>query len=148
MVFMDFSQYRYCFGCGADNPAGLQLKPQYKGEKSHIEFLVKSEYCGYPGVLHGGVAGILFDEAMFYAIARTGMETVTLSMTIDYKSPALINERLVCEGWIEKQEGRKIEVAAIIQEQSTGRVTASGRGNFLQIDAAAFLKRHASGAGS
>ena len=36
-----------CFGCGKDNPVGLRLNIRHIGDKSHIEFEVKPQYCGY-----------------------------------------------------------------------------------------------------
>ena len=51
-----------------------------------------------------------FDEAMFYAIKKVGIVTVTVSMTVDYVSPGLEGHLLICEAEIEKQEGRRIDV--------------------------------------
>jgi uncharacterized protein (TIGR00369 family) len=123
-----------CYGCGQDNPIGLKLKNKYIGEKSQIEFKVKHDYCGHPGLLHGGVVGILFDEVMFHAIARLGIEIVTLSITIDYKNPALEGHQLICEAWIEKHDGRKIDVVAVIIDSETGRVIAESKGKYLEVD--------------
>lgn len=139
---MNLSAYSHCYGCGKDNPIGLRLKISYAGDKSHIEFVVKPEYCGYPGIMHGGVTGTLLDEVMFYAVAQTGLETVTTSMSIDYRSPALVDETLICEGWIEKREGKQIEVAARITVQGSGRVTATARGKFLEYSFEVLLARH------
>jgi uncharacterized protein (TIGR00369 family) len=123
-----------CYGCGKDNPIGLQLRNNYIGEKSHIEFEVKRDYCGHLGLLHGGVIGILFDEVMFHAIARLGIEIVTLSITIDYKNPALEGHHLICEAWIEKHDGRKIDIVAAIIDSETGKVIAESKGKYLEVD--------------
>jgi uncharacterized protein (TIGR00369 family) len=131
---METTSLNHCFGCGKDNPIGLHLKNTYISEKSHIEFKVNPEYCGHPGLLHGGVTCILFDEVMFYAVARLGIETVTLTITIDYKSPALEGHHLICEAWIKKHDGRKIDVVAIINDSETGRVIAEGKGKYLEVD--------------
>lgn len=129
-----------CFGCGKDNPVGLHLVNTYIDDRAHIEFEVKSDYCGHPGLLHGGVIGILFDEVMFYAIARLGIQSVTLNMTIDYKSPALMGRFLICEAWITGQEGRKIDVAAVITDRDTGRVIAESTGKYLEVDMKKFME--------
>jgi uncharacterized protein (TIGR00369 family) len=129
-----------CFGCGKDNPIGLHLKNSYIGEKSHIQFEVKTQYCGHPGLMHGGVTGILFDEVMFYAIARLGIETVTLTMNIEYISPALEGHILICEAELENHDGRKIDVVAEINDAETGKLIGKAKGKFLEVDLDKVLK--------
>lgn len=131
---MEIINLNRCYGCGKDNPIGLHLRNNYVGEKSHIEFVVKRDYCGHPGLLHGGVIGILFDEAMFHATDRLGIDIVTLTITIDYKNPALEGHQLICEAWIEKHDGRKIDVVAVINDGETGKVIAESKGKYLEVD--------------
>ncbi len=131
-----------CYGCGKDNPVGLRLNISHIGDKSHIEFEVKPEYCGYPGIMHGGVTGILFDEAMYHAVAKSGIKVVTVNMNIDYVSPAFQGHILVCEGEIENRDGRKIDVRATIHDKSSGKLVAKGRGRFLQVDLNKVLDRN------
>ncbi|HPP36323.1 MAG TPA: PaaI family thioesterase [Clostridiales bacterium] len=131
---MDIVNIHNCYGCGKDNPVGLRLNISHIGDKSHIEFEVKPQYCGYPGVLHGGLAAVLFDEAMFHAIAKSGIEAVTASMSIEYISPAFEGHILVCEGEIENRDGRKIDVVATLTDKASGRIIAKARGRFLEVD--------------
>jgi uncharacterized protein (TIGR00369 family) len=123
-----------CFGCGKDNPIGLKLDITYVENKSHIEFEVGPYHCGYPGLMHGGLIGMLFDEAMFYAIKKVGIVTVTVSMTVDYISPGLEGHLLICEAEIEKQEGRRIDVIAEIKDADGGKLIAKAKGRFLEVD--------------
>ncbi len=131
-----------CFGCGKDNPVGLRLNIRHIGDKSHFEFEVKPQYCGYPGVLHGGIFAVLFDEAMFHAIAKSGIEAVTVSMDIDYVSPAFEGHILVCEGEVEKRDGRKIDVIATLTDAASGKLIAKARGRFLEVDLNKVLDRN------
>lgn len=131
---MDIVNINNCYGCGKDNPVGLRLNISHIGDKSHIEFEVKPQYCGYPGVLHGGLAAVLFDEAMFHAIAKSGIEAVTASMNIEYISPAFEGHILECEGEIENRDGRKIDVVATLTDKASGRIIAKARGIFLEVD--------------
>jgi uncharacterized protein (TIGR00369 family) len=124
----------HCFGCGADNPAGLKLKKSYVGDQARIELIVKPEHTGYPGLMHGGITCVLFDEVMFHAIARNEVVAVVAKMTVDYRSPALVGDLLVCEAWIVKQDGRKIDVAATIVNGKTNATVAEGRGLFVEVD--------------
>ena len=124
----------HCFGCGADNPAGLHLRKTYHGEKARIEFLVRPEYTGYPGLMHGGITCVLFDEVMYHAIARRGMVAVVANMNVDYRSPALVGDDLICEAEVIGQERRKIEVAASIRNERTNALVAEGKGLFIEVD--------------
>lgn len=123
-----------CFGCGVDNPVGLHLEKRYVGDKARIDFTVEPEYTGFSGLMHGGVTCILFDEVMFHAIAKKEIVAVIAKMTVDYRSPALVGDRLVCESQIVKQEGRKIEVAATIVNGKTKAIVAEGKGLFIEVD--------------
>ena len=123
-----------CFGCGADNPLGLQLIKKYVGDKARIEFTVKPEYTGYPGLMHGGITCVLFDEVMYHAIARKGIIAVIAKMTVDYRSPAVVGDILLCEAWILKHEGRKLDISASIINGRTGALVAEGKGLFIEVD--------------
>ena len=133
---LEIANLNRCFGCGKDNPVGLHLEITYVNDKPRIEFIVGPDYCGYPGIMHGGAIATLFDEIMFHTIARLGIKAVTTSMTIDFKSPALEGHHLVSEAWVKNREGKgkRIEVDAVITDSGTGRVIAEGRGRFLEID--------------
>lgn len=133
---MEIANLNRCFGCGKDNPIGLRLEITYVNDKTHIEFIVGPEYCGYPGIMHGGAIATLMDEVMFHTIARLGIQAVTASMTIDFKNPALEGRHLAAEAWVKNRDGKgkKIEVEAIITDSGTGKVIAEGRGKFVEID--------------
>lgn len=131
---MDTISLDNCFGCGKDNPIGLHLNNTYVENKSHIEFEVNANHCGYPGLMHGGLTGMLFDEAMFYAIKKSGIITVTVSMTIDYISPGLEGHMLICEAEIDNIDGRRIDVAGEIKDTENGKLIAMASGRFLEVD--------------
>ncbi|HEY3421475.1 MAG TPA: PaaI family thioesterase [Methanomassiliicoccales archaeon] len=123
-----------CFGCGKDNPIGLHLKKEYRGNKAHIEFSVKPEYTGYPGLMHGGVTCVLFDEVMYHAVARNETVAVIAKMTVDYRSPALVGDLLICEAEVVRREGRKIDVYATIVNGTTNVLVAEAKGLFIEVD--------------
>lgn len=133
---MEIANLNRCFGCGEDNPVGLRLKITYVNDKSHIEFIVGPDYCGYPGIMHGGAIATLVDEAMFHAVARLGVKAVTTSMTVDFKNPALEGHHLVSEAWVKNRagKGKRIEVDAVVTDSGTGKVIAEGKGKFAVTD--------------
>lgn len=128
------SDFTNCYGCGPDNPIGFRLKYSFIGERSHIEFEVGPEHCGYPGLMHGGVTCVLFDEAMYHVIARTVPEVVTISMAVDYKSPGFEGHKLICEAWVEKREGRRIDVSSSLVDGLTKKVVAEARAVYQEVD--------------
>lgn len=84
--------------------------------------------------MHGGVTCVLFDEVMFHAIARKGVVAVIAKMAVDYRSPALVGDLLVCEAEVVKYDGRKIDVLATIVNGKTNAIVAEGRGLFVEVD--------------
>ena len=76
---------------------------------------------------------MLFDEAI-HVIARTVPEVVTVSMAVDYKSPGFEGHRLICEAWVEKREGRRIEVSSALVDASTKKVVAEARAVYREVD--------------
>ncbi len=135
----------HCYGCGAENPKGFHLKKAYAGDRSRIEFDVLPEHSSYPGLMHGGVTCVLMDEAMYHAVARLGIEAVTTSLTVEFKSPALVGQHLVCEAWVVEREGKRIEVRAALVEAGSGAAIADGRGSFQEIDLDRFMRKHSPG---
>ena len=71
---------------------------------------------------------------MSHAIARKGAVAAVENMSVDHRSPTLVEGLLVCEAWIVRHEGRKIDVAATIVNGRTNAAVAEGRGSFLEAD--------------
>lgn len=138
----------HCYGCGAENPRGLHLRKSYADGCARIEFEVLPEHNSYPGLMHGGLTCVLMDEVMYCAISHLGIEAVTVSLTVDYRSPAMVGQRLVCEAQVVERKGREIEVRASIVEAVSERLVAEGRGRFLEVDLERFMARHGRGTAS
>ena len=53
-----------CFVCGLENPVGLHINFYETGPgEVSADFTPAEHYQGYPGVLHGGIAATILDEA-------------------------------------------------------------------------------------
>lgn len=52
---------RNCYGCGADNEHGLQIKSFTDGDEVIAHWKPQENYCAYPGFLNGGIASTLID---------------------------------------------------------------------------------------
>ncbi len=98
----------HCWGCGADNPAGLHLKSTWDGRRAVARFRPVPVFAAGPlHFLNGGIIATLLDcHGVCTAIARAyddegrpiGSEPeiwcATASMAVDYLRPTPITEEL------------------------------------------------------
>jgi acyl-coenzyme A thioesterase PaaI-like protein len=121
-AFQDQGSVLHCFGCGADNPNGLQLKSYWEGNDAVAKWTPQPFHCGEDAkVTTGGVIASLIDcHCVNLAIAHSyrtekrpiGSEPrifcVSAQMNISFQKPAPIQGPLVLRASIVKAEGRKI----------------------------------------
>jgi hypothetical protein len=95
----------YCWGCGADNPAGLHLKSYWDGEMAVAEWIPRDEFAAGPRhFLNGGIIGTLLDchgvctaIASAYEQEKRAIETdpeiwyATTSLLVGYQRPVAID---------------------------------------------------------
>ncbi|PVV04204.1 hypothetical protein BB560_001291 [Smittium megazygosporum] len=104
-----------------NEPDHLLLPPIMFVEKEKKEvvyiFYIGQKLCGHPGITHGGVQAILYDEAMarpaFLNLPRNSAFTAYLN--INYKSPAFVNQILIMKCKLEETDGRKALVTASLE---------------------------------
>jgi acyl-coenzyme A thioesterase PaaI-like protein len=99
----------YCFGCGRNNPIGLKLKFVREGETVRADFIPDKLHQGWSGLLHGGILGLLLDEAQSNAAYATGNTCLTASITIRQRRPIKVTEPLVVTARVTKHHKRLIE---------------------------------------
>ncbi len=127
-----------CFGCG-DNPFGLGLAlPQAEGIKRYESTVTFSErHQGAPGLVHGGIVGAALDEACGLLATWYRFPTVTARIAIRFRQPVPINTPLRILSRVTSTRGRRIEIAAELQEG--GDVLAGAEGAFLHVPLEHFL---------
>ena len=77
----------HCYVCGPRNGGGLGLVPHWEGDGIVAEVILDATHEGAPGVAHGGVVALLFDDLLSYpASARAGF-VVTTDLQIKYLAP-------------------------------------------------------------
>src|SRR4051812_12150474 len=119
-----------CFGCGTDNAAGLHISFAPHGDELHATLTVTEAMVGAPGRLHGGITAAFVDEALGVLTTHLGAaETMTASLTVDFRSPAFVGAVLTQRAWLERREGRKWFVRAEVHEGD--RLVAEARGLWL-----------------
>jgi len=124
-----------CFGCGPENPTGLQLKFKVGPEnKSSIcEFELSSRFTGPPGYAHGGIIATILDEAMGKANRLKNRVALTRRMEVEYLRPVPLGKPLVAEGRVIRVLGRALHNIAEIRD-AKGVVLARSRGKFMTIN--------------
>jgi acyl-coenzyme A thioesterase PaaI-like protein len=127
---------RMCFVCGLTNPAGLHAS-MYEVESGEVVALFRpgERHQGYPGRLHGGIAGTILDETIGRAImVRTGGEVwgVTVEFTARYRKPVPLDVELRAVGRIVKDSPRFFEGTGEILLPD-GTVAVEGRGRYIRM---------------
>lgn len=133
-AFASAAQNR-CFGCGAANEGGLQLK-FFLTEERHVVCVatVGDAFEGPKGFVHGGIIATLLDETMSKAVRAHGLVAMTRHMEVDYQRPVPSTAEIRLEGRVTRNEGRKHWTEANILD-GNGKVLAHGKGLFIEVKA-------------
>lgn len=107
------SHFKHCFGCGDLHPTGLHLKARV-GEALDIsaQFTVTENHQGAPGLAHGGLLSLAFDEALGKLMWLLRAPAVTARLETDFLLPVPIGTTLYISAKITGQQGRKVYSAA------------------------------------
>lgn len=129
----------HCYGCGADNPLGMQIKSYWEGDETVCSYVPRPEQCAGPTkYLYGGTIASLIDcHSVGTAAANQyrleGREIgegeeiwcVTGRLEVDYLAPTPIDRPVELRARIEEVSGRKTTVDCTLS--SDGTVCARGR---------------------
>lgn len=123
-----------CFICGQRNPIGLKIEFAVDDENLKIEgsFVPRSEHQGYTGIMHGGLACALLDEAMVKVLWESGIPAVSASLGIRLAKPVPLGERVIIKGWVASRKGRVFNTAARLENEA-GLVLAEAEGKCVQV---------------
>jgi len=113
-----------CFGCGAQNPEGLQMAFQPGAGESVAEFVVPARYQSWAGVVHGGLVALMLDEAVGWAAWHAGHPGVTGKLEVRYRQPLKIGERVRVSGRVEQIRRTLIYATARITRLADGATVA------------------------
>lgn len=122
---------RGCFVCGTENPVGLRVRFDRTPEGVQTVVQPGPNFQGFDGVLQGGVAAGLLDDAMWYAVYGTaGAVTMTVELTVRYKAPVPVDAELMVTGRLLEQRRSLFTCAAAICDLD-GKVLAEASGKFM-----------------
>ncbi len=145
-AFQDYypESYSHCYGCGANNEHGLQIKSYWEDDNSVAVFHPKEYHLAFPGYVYGGLIASLIDchstgTAAAAAYRQENRELgsspefrfVTASLHVDYLLPTPLGPPLHLRSKVTEIKGRKvvIETDLIVED----KVTAKGKVVAIQI---------------
>ena len=102
-----------CYGCGPNHPAGLHLVA-YAGDGADItaQFTVTENHQGAPGLAHGGLLSLAFDEALGKLMWLLRAPAVTARLETDFLKPVPMGSTLHITAKITGQVNRKVYSSA------------------------------------
>jgi acyl-coenzyme A thioesterase PaaI-like protein len=133
-----------CYGCGANNPHGHQIKTYWEDDETVTHFKPEPYHTAVPDFTYGGLIASLIDchstgtaAAAMYRSEGRDMETlpafrfVTGSLHVDYLLPTPITELIEIRGRIKEIKSRKVVVQTTVLV--AGVTTARGEVVALQM---------------
>ena len=143
-AFQDYypENVAHCYGCGALNAHGHQIKTYWEGEESVTRFTPEPYHTSVPGYAYGGLIASLIDchstgtaAAAMYRSEGRDMDTlppfrfVTGSLKVDYLKPTPLSGAIEIRGRVREIKGRKVVVDSTVL---VGGV-ATARGEVLAV---------------
>lgn len=119
-----------CFVCSEGHPHGLGLRFHHTTDGVACVTSIPATYCGFDGMVHGGIISALLDEAAAYALfARHGKLGVTRDITVRFLKPVPTGTEIRVVGEIVSFDPPQAEVAMAIYD-AEGQRLAEGRTNW------------------
>ncbi|MBL7500517.1 PaaI family thioesterase [Frankia sp. CNm7] len=127
-----------CFGCSPHNPHGIQLRFTHHGDGLRTAFSLGRAHESYPGVVHGGLLGVIADEIMGnLVVLRTGLIPFTTGMRLRYVLPVIVGGGYDCVAKVRDGGGQLVHTEAEIREDGGALVaTATASYQTVSLDAA------------
>ena len=139
--FQELMPRNHCWGCGADNPAGLGIRSRWlePGRTAECGWTPRPEHMAGPtSVLNGGIVATLIDcHGICTAIANgyllddreIGSEPVvwcaTASLEVRYVAPVPLGALVTVTATIDKVDDRKTWVACVLAADGRERAHAT-----------------------
>ena len=107
------SHFGHCFGCGDLHPTGLHVIA-HAGDAANLtaQFTVTKDHQGAPGLAHGGLLSLAFDEALGKLMWLIRAPAVTARLETDFLKPVPMGSTLFITAQITGQVNRKVYTSA------------------------------------
>lgn len=114
---------------GPLNPLSADVEFNVVDGRTTGRAFLGAQYNGPPGMVHGGIIALLFDELLGATNVCNGLGGFTGTLSIRYERPTWIERELQLESWVDRVEGRKVFTLGTISID--GEVTARAEGIFI-----------------
>lgn len=117
-----------CFGCGHENPHGIQGDFRFHEETGEVRFTYQTRrhHEGAPGYVHGGILASLLDEAQGMLCFHVGHSVMTDQLHMKYHLATPLGESIQIRCWLTAVRRRRIYTHATIHN-SKGVLLVSSR---------------------
>jgi acyl-coenzyme A thioesterase PaaI-like protein len=92
---------------------------------------------------HGGVLAALIDEAMGLVVAMQRVLAFTAQLDISFRSPVPLLRPVTVRARLERRDGRKFTVAAVVTDGET--VLSDATALFISVDPEKFVEQLTTG---
>jgi acyl-coenzyme A thioesterase PaaI-like protein len=132
-----------CFGCGKNNPLGLQADFTFDETLGEIRFEYNFQrfYNGAPGFGHGGIISALMDESMGALCFHLGYIVMTDTMSYKFLKATPVETNLLARAWPIAKEKRKIHLECSLTSLDSEITYVQGNGIFHILPPRFFLNK-------
>jgi uncharacterized protein (TIGR00369 family) len=134
-VMLSYSDFRlrphHCFACGELNEIGLHLKLNLEPGLCWTELEMPRRFEGWDGIIHGGILSTILDEVMAWALVSCDNWGVTARMSIEYRKPVMVGQRIRAEGRLTETRRRIQVTAGRILDADTGVELATAEATYV-----------------
>ena len=117
---------------GRLNPASPPAEFWVEGVEVHGRMNLSAVYAGPPGMVHGGIIAMVFDELLGVVNVVNDKGGYTGTLKVVYQRPTPLLKEITLRAWPSGGEGRKLFVSG--EMVCDGAVTASAEGIFVRAD--------------
>ena len=117
---------------GPLNPLSADVEFHHADGRTTGRANLGAQFNGPPGMVHGGVIALLFDELLGATNVCNGLGGFTGTLSIRYERPTWVEHELQLESWVDRVEGRKVFTVGTIS--IGGEVTARAEGIFIMTE--------------
>ncbi|WP_419925605.1 PaaI family thioesterase [Candidatus Poriferisocius sp.] len=117
---------------GRLNPASPPAEFWAEGDEVHGRMNLSPVFAGPPGMVHGGIIAMVFDELLGVVNVVNDKGGYTGTLKVVYRRPTPLLKDITLRGWPTGGEGRKLHVSG--EMVCEGTVTATAEGIFVRAD--------------
>ncbi|NVL91226.1 MAG: PaaI family thioesterase [Desulfobacterales bacterium] len=109
------------------------MEVSYRDNKAFSRLVLKREFQGWKGIVHGGVVATILDEIMAHAVTHYVGRAVTTSLQITYRAPLHVGDEFEAIGYVVEQKSRAAVAKAEILVPHNKKLIARGESKFILL---------------